>query len=365
MELRCRDCGTFASTGWQCECGGLLAFATEPPLPASPWPAERLATEPGIWAFHEALPVGDNPVDRVTLGEGATPLLPAEDPAVSYKLEYVSPTASFKDRGAAALVTRALETGQAELVDDSSGNAGTAIAAYAGQAGLAATIFVPDTISTAKRDMLEQFGARVVPVSGSRGDVTAACQEAAQADGTWYASHAWHPAFLAGTATFAFETLLQREWAVPDAMVIPVGHGSLFVGVYEGLERLQAAGLIDGMPRLYCVQGPGVAPIVAACHGSAAVPEVPADGGGAPGIDIANPAQRPRILTAIRETGGDALAVSASAIEAATDRLHRRGIYAAPTAAVGPAGLARLHEDGEIARSDDVVVPITGSALKS
>jgi len=149
---------------------------------------------------------------------------------------------------------------------------------------------------------------------------------------------------------------------VPDAVVTPLGHGTLFLGAYRGFRTLREAGWIDEIPRLYGVQAAGVAPIVAARHG-----DVAAAGGNdlADGIQIGDPARRDAIFDAISETGGDAVAVDTAATETHLDRLHWRGFYVEPTCAVAPAGLETLRERGDIGSDEDVVVPLTGSGLKT
>ncbi|QKY16244.1 threonine synthase [Halorubrum sp. CBA1229] len=382
-RLVCSECGTVVADRWRCECGAPLNFA-DPPIPDRPEP-DRLSTDPaeeeslgardGLWAFAEFLAVGDNPTDRVTLGEGMTPLVDADGPRsgaradgaewnAEFKLEYVFPTGSFKDRGATTTLTRARELGVDRVVEDSSGNAGAAIATYAARAGIDAAVYVPADVKESKLRAIRRAGAEPVRIEGSRSDVTDACVAALGEGDSWYASHAWNPAFFEGTATVAYEIAAQRGWEAPDAVVTPLGHGTLFLGAYRGFRRLERAGWIDAVPRLFGAQAAGVAPVVRELHG----PEA-ADPGGrvndaADGIQIAEPVRRAEILDAIAESDGDALAVAESAAERELDRLHRAGFYTEPTCAVAPAALRELRERGTLAPDDDVVVPLTGSGLK-
>ncbi|GAB7010052.1 pyridoxal-phosphate dependent enzyme [Halorubrum trueperi] len=434
-RLACPDCGETYRDRWRCACGAPLSFA-DPPAPASRDPPDAVSSEvdrDGLWAFEDFLAVGDDPADRVTLGEGMTPLVDADrsmggDGArggddhdhdgddhdhdgddhdhdgicdspgdgsdawnAAFKLEYVFPTGSFKDRGATTTLTRARELGVDRVVEDSSGNAGAAIATYAARAGIEAEIYVPADVKDAKLRAIRRAGAEPVRIEGSRADVTDACVDALDAldadgidgvdegsdaeageavkvaagSGAWYASHAWNPAFFEGTATVAYEIAYQRGWDAPDAVVTPVGHGTLFLGAYLGFERLERAGWIDEVPRLFGAQAAGVAPIVRELHGPhAADPEgrvnVAADG-----IRIADPVRKAEILDAVADTDGDALAVTESAAERELDRLHAAGFYVEPTSAVAPAALRTLRARGAIAPDDDVVVPLTGSGLKT
>ncbi|GAB7011833.1 pyridoxal-phosphate dependent enzyme [Halolamina salina] len=356
--LVCPDCGAEYADRWRCTCGHPLEFARQPrPDGPAPDPA-AFDTRDGLWAFSDLLPVEQ----RVSLGEGMTPLQSAPDWDAEFKLEYVFPTGSFKDRGATATLSRALELGVDRVVEDSSGNAGAAIATYAARGGIDAEIYVPASVKASKLRAIEAAGATPVRVEGSRQDVTDACvAEAVSEDSdAWYASHAWNPAFFAGTATFAYETALQRDWDAPDAVVTPLGHGTLFLGAYRGFRTLEEAGWIHEVPRMYGAQAAGYAPIAAELHGDAAGSNDVADG-----IQIRDPVQKDAILDAIEETGGDAIAMGERPVDRELERLHEAGFYTEPTCAAAPAALAKLRERGEIAESEDVVVPLTGSGLKS
>ena len=376
-RLACSECGRTVADRWRCECGAPLNFA-DPPIPDHPAPdaaaGESLDTGDGLWAFAAFLAVGDDPADRVTLGEGMTPLVDADGWDAEFKLEYVFPTGSFKDRGATTTLTRAQELGVDRVVEDSSGNAGAAIATYAARAGIDAAVYVPADVKESKLRAIRRAGAEPVRIEGSRSDVTDACvaaldgdDEGGAADGTaaaWYASHAWNPAFFEGTATVAYEIARQRGWEAPDAVVIPLGHGTLFLGAYRGFRRLERAGWIDAVPRLFGAQAAGVAPIVRELHGPEAADPDGRVNAAADGIQIAEPVRRAEILDAIAEADGDALAVTEAAAERELDRLHRAGFYTEPTCAVAPAALRTLRERGALAPDDDVVVPLTGSGLK-
>jgi threonine synthase len=346
-----------AEDRWRCDCGEPLAF-TDPPIPDADSPPS-LDRDRGLWAFEGLLAVDE----RVTLGEGWTPLIDGPERDVEYKLEWLFPTGSFKDRGAAATISHARELGVDRVVEDSSGNAGAAIATYAARAGIDAEIFVPADAKPGKLRAIERTGATVRKIDGDRAAVTEACIETIEGgDAAWYASHAWNPAFFEGTATMAFEIAAQRGWTAPDAVVTPLGHGTLFVGAYRGFERLKAAGWIDEIPRLYGVQAAGAAPIVAQRHGAAAAA---GENSLADGIQITVPAQERAIREAIEQTDGDALAVGADRTEAEYDRLHGRGLYTEPTCAVAPAAMDDLRERGAIATEEDVVVALTGTGLKT
>ncbi len=357
-SLRCDACGTRYPDRWRCECGHPLEYAA-PPLPDAPVPSPAAFDfRDGLWSFASFLP--EEP--RVTLGEGATPLVEASDWDAEFKLEYVSPTGSFKDRGATVCVSRAVSRGAETVIEDSSGNAGAAIATYAARAGLDARIYVPASVKEGKLRSIRRAGADPIRVDGSREEVTAAAIDAVESGQGWYASHAWRPSFLAGTATFAYEVALQRDWTPPDALVIPLGHGTLFLGAWRGFRALRDAGWIDRVPRLLGVQAAGYDPIARELHGS---PPVSTRNEIADGIQIRDPVRKDEILKAIEATDGDAIALDAPTLETELERLHQAGFYTEPTCAIAPAALRAYRERGSLVPADDVVVPLTGSGLKT
>jgi len=389
-DLHCPDCDRTYAAGadepWRCECGHPLEFL-DPPLPegGSQPPFSKLDTRRGLWTFFEFLPVAE----RVSLGEGFTPLVDAPDWSAQFKLEYVSPTGSFKDRGATTTLSRAVGLGVDTVIEDSSGNAGAAIATYAARAGLDAEIYVPADVTESKLMAIQRAGARPVRVEGTREDVTEAAIEAVEDGDGWYASHAWNPAFFAGTMTFAFEVAAQRDWTVPDAVVLPAGHGTLLLGAYRGFRRLAEAGITDSMPRLLAAQAAGYQPLVDRVRGEDHDPvgagtdddqdldeairtlqerneggEDPPDNEVADAIHIGEPAREDQLVAAIEDTGGDAVAVTGDALELTLDRLHRGGFYTEPTCAVAPAALTQFREEGVVASHEDVVVALTGSGYK-
>lgn len=332
---------------WRCQCGHAIDYETRPLPDDRPTAFDR---ESGVWDFDAFLPMDE----RVTLGEGWTPLVDAPGWNAEFKLESLHPTGSFKDRGAATVVAEALAVGADRVLEDSSGNAGLAIASYAARAGVDAEIYVPADAKAEKRRRIERTGADVVAVEGDRQAVTDACIEAVERGEGWYASHAWNPAFFAGTATVAYELAVQRD-ILPDAVVTPLGHGTLLLGAYRGFRALRAAGWIDDLPRLLGAQAAGASPIADERHG-------PSDGHNAlaDGIQIRSPARAEQIRAAIDATDGDAVAVDEAATARAHDRLARAGFHVEPTCATATAALETFRERGVLADDADVVVALTG-----
>ena len=248
------------------------------------------------------------------------------------------------------------KSGPTASIEDSSGNAGTAIATYAARAGLDAEIFVPAGAKPAKLRAIERAGATLHPIEGSREAVTAAAIDAVGKNEGWYASHAWNPAFFVGTQTFAFEVAAQRDWQVPDAVVLPLGHGTLFLGAYRGFSALYDAGWTDELPRLLGAQATGYDPIADSATND--------ENDLADGIHIREPVRIDEIREAIETTDGDAVAIDAEHTEREHDRLGRAGFNVEPTCAVATAALAAYRERGSLDETDDVVVPLTGTGLK-
>ena len=218
-----------------------------------------------MWRFREALPpVGD----PVSLGEARTPLIPfdLEDMTVLAKCDHTLPTGSYKDRGAALLMSYLHSLGIEEAVEDSSGNAGAALAAYAARAKMRLKVFCPASASAGKLVQIRLYGAELIAVEGPRARATEALLEYMDRTAAVYASHLWHPLFIEGLKTLAFELAEQLDWTAPDAVVCPVGAGSILLGLHRGFVDLQRAGLVNRLPRLIAVQAERVSPLFQAFH---------------------------------------------------------------------------------------------------
>ncbi len=304
----------------------------------------------GLWRYRVDLAVKGEPV---SLGEGSTPSI--EHDGFRLKLEGVSPTGSFKDRGAATALTAARAAGARTVVEDSSGNAGSAIAAYAAAAGLRARIFAPEDIIEAKARTIRAFGAELVTIPGPRSAVTAATVAAAR--DAYDVGHARDDGFLEGTKTIAFE-LYEELGPVLSDVVTPVGQGTVLIGLAMGFRDLVASGLMEHPPRLHGVQSEACAPLVRGAHAGRPAP-VQREPSIADGIRIPEPTRAERSYTAVRETQGRWLAVSEQAIESAWRAAAAAGLLMEPTSAAALAGARSL---GLPAGS---LVIITGSGLKA
>ncbi|MGI9388198.1 MAG: threonine synthase [Methyloligellaceae bacterium] len=322
--------------------------------------AEIDAPNRSIWRYAKSLPI---PIQcPISLGEGCTPLIGSEIDGrqFHFKLEWFSPTGSFKDRGASVLMSFLKQQGISKVVEDSSGNAGAAIAAYGAAAGMDVTILVPSYTQSAKIVQSRAYGAEVILVPGAREDTATAAVK--MAENIFYASHNWHPMFLQGTKSLGYEIWEDLGFAVPDNIVIPASEGSNVLGCYIAFKELMRAGEIDRMPRLFASQPENSAPLHHALQGTRQKRFLPTV---AEGTAVKSPTRLQTMVQAIQETNGGSVAISEEEIISASKRLARAGIFTEPSSAHAWVGAKKLIEDGRIDRSDRTVVILTGTGLKA
>lgn len=283
----------------------------------------------GLWRYQSVLPVEFD--EAISLGEGRTPIVRSQAlPGLRMKIEFLSPTLSFKDRGAVVLATLASQIGVRTAMVDSSGNAGTAAAAYFGRAGIPCEVLVPEGTSTGKLAQMTAHGATVTVVPGTRADASAAAVRIAERGDTFYASHVYHPYFLHGVKTYGYEIWEQSGHRLPSAVLVPVGNGTMLLGCHLAFTELVGSGLADRMPALIAVQAAGCAPMahdfwgnVSACGATVAE-----------GIAIAAPPRAQQILSAVRASGGTVVTVDDRDIVTARQILASEGLFVESTAAV-------------------------------
>lgn len=361
-HLVCTQCpARFPDTDvrWRCECGGLLDLECE-----THFDFDQIARRPAdMWRYREAIPIRPDK-NSVSLEEGFTPLssLKLEGKDILVKQDHLFPTGSYKDRGASVLISKAKELGVDYVVEDSSGNAGCAIAAYCASAGIECEIFVPESTSPAKLNQIKSYGARLNRVPGTREDTANAAMEAAQSH--FYASHSWNPYFFHGTKTFAFEICEQLGWQAPDTVIVPVGNGTLLLGCEIGFRELLADQVIEKMPRLVGIQASGCAPLFHAFQsGAEDIAEFERQDTKAEGIAIAQPVRAKQILAAVRSSGGTILAVEDSDTLSALKDMALIGHYIEPTSAATIAG-ARKYLGCNQTSGETIVTTFTGHGLK-
>jgi len=317
-----------------------------------------------LWRYAAALPVGV--ADPITMGEGLTPLISRGWRGVParFKLEWFSPTGSFKDRGASVMVSILRAQGVTRVLEDSSGNGGAAIAAYAAAGGLKAKILAPAHSPQGKTAQMRAYGAEVELIPGTRQDVSDAAVR--QAATIFYAGHNWQPFFLQGTKTLAYELWEDLEFNAPDNIIIPTGAGSNILGCDIGFSELLRQGEIGSRPKLFAAQPENCAPLHAGfVAGSDDLAPVEVRPTIAEGASIAKPMRAREVLAAIRRSGGETVAVSEAEIEQALFELARIGLYTEPTSALAAAAFTQLMERGAIRPGETTVLVLTGSGLKA
>ncbi len=338
-------------------CGGVYDFRTLPSF----HPAEVETNLPGIWRYRHTFGIpGEAAV--VSLGEGNTPLVwdGVQDREVAFKLEYLNPTGSFKDRGTAVMVSFLRSRGVKSAVEDSSGNAGASFAAYAARSGMKAHVFVPDYASGPKRNQIEAYGAKITRILGPRSNASEAVRRAAEG-GAIYASHAYLPHGLTGLATVAYE-LVEQIGGEPGSVIVPVGQGSLLLGMGRGFAAMQQAGVIKQIPRLVGVQAKACAPLWALfAYGPVGLGWVAEGETVAEGVRIRHPVHGDAVFRMVESSEGLFIAVGEEEILPGQEALSQRGFFVEPTSALVWSALRQVI--GKV--PDPIVVVLTGSGFKS
>ncbi len=317
-----------------------------------------------LWRYRAALPMACEA--PISMGEGCTPLIARRlhGAEALLKCEWFMPTGSFKDRGASVMLSLLRAQGIFDVLEDSSGNGGAAVSAYAAAGGMRATIMAPASTSPAKTVQMRAHGAVVERIPGSRQDTADAA--VARAESVFYASHNWHPFFLHGTKTLAYELWEDLGFRAPDNVIVPCGAGSNVLGCEIGFAELLRAGQIERMPRIFAAQPANCGPIAAAfLAGSDVAVDCDIRPTIAEGTAIAQPIRLTEILGTLRETGGGAVLLSEQEIGRATLDLAAMGIYVEPTCAQVSAAFARLLASGAITPEQTTVLVLTGTGLKA
>lgn len=333
-----------------------------------------LASRPrNVWRFSELQPVR-NDRHRLTLGEGGTPLVRAErlrgrlewEGELHIKDESMNPTASFKARGMAVAVSRAVELGVRALTVPSAGNAGCAMAAYAARAGLEAHVYMPADVPASFIAQCRALGATVHLIDGLITDCGRASGEDAERFGRFDVSTLKEPYRLEGKKTLGYELAEQMEWSLPDVIVYPTGGGTGLVGMWKAFEEMETMGWIDSRrPRMVSVQSTGCAPIVRAFEQGEKTAEPWKDAKTvADGLRVPAAVGDVLILDAIRKSNGTAVAVTdEDLMQGANTMARAEGILAAPEGGATVAAFNALRARGWLRDGERVVLFNTGNAL--
>jgi threonine synthase len=330
---------------------------------------------PDLWRYRELLPLEDDS-NRVTLGEGMTPLLDAPrlgsacgHSKLRVKDEGQLPTGSFKSRGQAVAISMAKELGVHAVAIPTAGNAGGAMAAYAARAGLEAHVFMPRDTPAVNRFEAELAGARVVLVDGLIHDCGRLVREGCAQHGWFDMSTLKEPYRLEGKKTMGLELAEQLEWRLPDVIVYPTGGGTGLVGMWKAFAELVELGWLaePRLPRFVAVQSSGCAPIPRAfAAGARFADEFQGAATIASGLRVPVAVGDFMILDAVRASGGTALAVDEARIgEWMRRAASTEGILLGPESACCVGAVEELARTGWIVPTDDVVLFACGAAYKS
>jgi threonine synthase len=379
ISLRCSACDAQPDAdALACaSCGDLLAFTlaadrVDPHEVEANARLRRASLDPrdrsGVWRFREVLPpVADSAI--TTLREGDVPLIGAPRGAAYAgveKLAYLhlgmNPTASFKDAGMTVAISHARERGARVAVCASTGNTAASMAAYAARAGMTAVVIAPvDGISAAKVAQTLDYGAHVLAVEGDFDDALRAVRALDPA--TVALVNSVNPYRIEGQKTAAFVLLEQRNWSVPDWVVLPGGNLGNASALGKGFREARAIGLSARIPRLGVVQASGAAPFARAWREGAELVPVRAQTE-ATAIRIGAPASWKKARAEVSVSGGTVLDVEDAEIAEARAVIGRDGVGCEPASAASLAGLRRLVAAGSVARDANVVCVLTGHVLK-
>jgi threonine synthase len=367
------------------QCGGLLEAIYDPPEQSALmlkrlWRERRTSNAPldqsGVWRYREFIPFLSTHNCVVTLREGNTPLLEARQTAqyggldrLAFKHQGFNPTGSFKDNGMTCGTAQALRLGMTRVACVSTGNTSASMAAYASAAGLHPIIFIPHgNISYGKLAQALEYGARTLQVEANFDQILALVRRLAERLGI-YLLNSINPFRIEGQKTIMTELLDQRDWQVPDWIVLPGGNLGNTSAFGKALREMKELGLIDRLPRLAVIQAEGSAPFYELmrsrktkkqpCLKAVEHPETLATA-----IKIGDPVSWPKALYEVTTTGGVVEKVTEQEIADAKAVIGRSGIGCEPASAATLAGIKKLTSAGVIRPDEDVVAVLTGNVLK-
>jgi len=316
-----------------------------------------------VWRYAKFFPYVKE-TDIITLGEGWTPLVRFST-NVYFKLENLNPTGSFKDRGSTVLVSalhNLTKKAGSYVSEDSSGNAGASVAAYAARAGLRARIYVPEDVSGPKFNQIQFYGAEVVKVPGGRSRVTEEAQKAERSK--LYVGHILHPLFRDGIRSLAYEIAEQLGWHVPERVYLPVSAGTLILGVIGGFRHLVESNVIEAMPKIVACQTIQVSPLYHRFKNLRYTPPMKVDSI-ADALVSVNPPLLDLMVKSLREVNGDTVIVEENEIFNAFTDLAGKGFFVEPSSAVAYAAYKKQLKNKEASKNDKTLIILTGTGLKT
>lgn len=349
MNLICLECGRKYPDGFRlkCSCGGVLGIKNEYDV-----------------GFEDILDpsrsdsrryTGFVPVEENYLPDLVPPMTPTVEKNISgieiiFKMEYLMPSGSFKDRGTYVTLGKLKEEGIKEVSLDSSGNAAISLALYGRSEGIKTHIFVSDNVEKGKKRILRQLTSEIHEISGTRMDVH---DEALKFEDTQYISHWYNPFFLEGTKISAYEVGEERDI---NRVLVPTGSGTLFMGLYKGFSELSKFGVVEKIPEMIAVEAKGYESLKSKSEEKSEMSS---------GVEIVEPPRTDQMREILKTTGGFSVSADDDAIESAKEELLSMGFLIESTSAMAYAAFLKLLEKGEFSEGERVLIPLTGSGLKS
>ncbi|QJW88371.1 threonine synthase [Spirosoma taeanense] len=377
-DLQCSYCGKTHSAHVRQTLSGCCRapLLSQYELDASPLSREDLLTRPStLWRYAELLPVFQAE-NRVSLGEGWTPLLPVDRLAGQYGLHQLSlkdeglnPTGSFKARGLSLAISKAKENGERACIVPTAGNAGVATAAYCARAGLEAVVVMPRHTPDAFKEECLAYNAQLILIDGLINDCAAKVQEMNQTGAYFDVSTLKEPYRVEGKKTMGYEIAEQLNWQLPDVIMYPTGGGTGLIGIWKAFHELKQLGWItphQPLPRMVAVQADQCCPVVDTFDGKQpnskqyiGKPTL------ANGLAVPRPIGEPLMLKVLRESNGTALAVSENEmLEGVSELARQEGFFVAPEGGAIWAATKKLLRQGWLQPNEHVLLLNTGSGQK-
>tara|TARA_Y100000588_G_C14131280_1_gene871703 strand:- start:75 stop:1178 length:1104 start_codon:yes stop_codon:yes gene_type:complete len=330
-----------------------------------------------IWGFSDVLPPLDE-AHRITLGEGNTPLVRSRriGPSIGmdrlyFKLETGNPTGSYKDRFAACGVSHALALGKRAILATSSGNSGSALAAYCAAAQLPCCLAIVETAPEVKLRQMLAYGAslfrirRFGPDPHFTQEIVDGMQglaDALQAD-LQISAFTFAPLAMAGVRTIAYELAKQMSMGL-DHVFSPAGGGGLVAGVAQGFAQMRQLGYSSSNPAVHCVQPEVNNTIVGPMRAGEDRAQACTCTTTISGLQVAGITDGHEAIKSCRPTGGTGYIVSDELIYKTQAQLaQEEGIFAEPAGVTALAGALEAVRKGEVEVGSGVVCLVTGSGF--
>jgi len=339
-------------------------------------PRDILAGREGtMWRYKELLPLLQTS-NKVSLGEGFTPILPLKNLAHKYNLDSLmlkdegkNPTGSFKARGLSMAVSKAKEFGVTGCIIPTAGNAGVALAAYCASAGLKAVVVMPRHTPAAFKEECYWYGAEVILVDGLINDCAAKVKELNKNGELLDISTLKEPYRLEGKKTMGFEIAEQLNWTLPDVILYPAGGGTGLIGIWKAFQEMIAMRWLDEnikLPRMVAVQAENCKPLVDTFWGKqqnasqyVGLPTI------ANGLAVPRPIGENMMLQVLKASEGTAISITENEmLEGLTELSSKEGLFVAPEGAAVWMAARKLLATGKIGPDEKILLLNTGTGHK-